>query len=158
MKNNLKIGDILPSFSLPNQHNEQTSIESLRRDNNLVLYFYPKDDTPVCTKEACGFRNNYEQFLGYNCSVVGISADSPESHRAFIKRHNLPFTLLSDIDNKVRNQLGVPRDFLGLLSGRYTYVIDKDGVVKSIINHFLNASKHITQSLKALEDEQRTNH
>ncbi|MCF6361719.1 MAG: peroxiredoxin [Cyclobacteriaceae bacterium] len=158
MKNSLKIGEVLPSFALPNQDNITTSIDSLRAGNNLVLYFYPKDDTFVCTKEACNFRNNYDQFLSYNCSVVGISADLPKSHQAFIKRHNLPFTLLSDIDNKVRNLLGVPRDFLGLLPGRYTYVIDKDGVVKAIINDHLNASTHITQSLKALEDEQRTNH
>ena len=89
MKNSLKIGDQLPSFTLPNQNNEQTSIESLRAGNNLVVYFYPKDDTLVCTKEACGFRNNYPQFLSYNCSVVGISADSPESHRAFIKKHRI---------------------------------------------------------------------
>jgi len=158
MKNSLKIGDILPSFTLPNQDNKQTSIERLRAGNNLVLYFYPKDDTLVCTKEACGFRNNYEQFLNYNCSVVGISADSPESHLAFTKKHNLPFTLLSDVDNKVRNLLGVPQNFLGLLSGRYTYVIDKDGVVISIINSTLNASTHIKHSLKSLEYEQRTNH
>jgi len=158
MKNSLKIGDTLPSFTLPNQNEKLTSINKLRDGNNLVLYFYPKDDTLVCTKEACGFRNNYEQFLSYNCSVVGISADSPESHLAFIKKHNLPFTLLSDVGNKIRNLLGVPRDFLGLLSGRYTYVIDKDGVVVSIINNLLNASKHISQSLKALEDEQRINH
>ncbi len=153
MKNSLKIGDDLPSFTLPNQQNELTSIDSLRGNNNLVLYFYPKDDTVVCTKEACSFRNNYEQFINHNCTVVGISADSPESHQTFIEKYKLPFTLLSDTDNKVRNLLGVPRDFLGLLSGRYTYVIDKDGVVKAIINDSLNASKHITQSLKALEDE-----
>ncbi len=156
--NSLKIGDNLPSFSLTNQEGTLTSIDTLRNGKNLVLYFYPKDDTLVCTKEACGFRNNYAQFLDHNCSVVGISADSPESHLAFIKKHNLPFTLLSDVDSKVRNLLGVPRDFLGLLSGRYTYFITKDGVVKAIINDKLNASKHITQSLKALNDEQKTNH
>jgi len=96
--------------------------------------------------------------MSQNCEVVGISADSPESHSNFIKKHNLPFTLLSDVNNKVRNLLGVPRDFLGLLSGRYTYVIDKDGVVVSIINNPLNASTHIKQSLKTLEYEQRISH
>ncbi|MCF6352545.1 MAG: peroxiredoxin [Cyclobacteriaceae bacterium] len=158
MDNCIKIGDFLPSFSLPNQEGTLTSIDALRNGKKLVLYFYPKDDTLVCTKEACGFRNNYAQFIEYNCEVVGISADSPESHFNFAKKHSLPFTLLSDADNKVRSLLGVPRDFLGLLSGRYTYVIGKDGVVASIINSTLNASKHFEESLTALEHEQRTNH
>ncbi len=154
----LNSGCRLPSFSLPNQNGKIVDINELRNGKNLVLYFYPKDDTPVCTKEACGFRNNYSQFIAYNCEVVGISADSPKSHANFAKKHSLPFTLLSDVDNKVRNLLGVPRDFLGLVSGRYTYVINKDGVVVDIINSTLNASTHIKHSLKALEDEQSTNY
>ncbi len=157
MSKHIKIGDTLPSFSLPNQDNQLVDIIELKKGKNLVLYFYPKDDTTVCTKEACSFRNNYDQFLRYDCTVVGISKDSPQSHVAFAQKHNLPFPLLSDVDNKVRNLLGVPRDLLGLLSGRYTYVIDKKDVVVAIINDHLNASKHISQSLKALEDEQRIN-
>ncbi len=153
----IKIREQLPSFSLPNQDDVIVNINDIKRDRNLVLYFYPKDETTVCTREACGFRDDYTQFEKYNCVIVGISVDSAESHKKIINNHNLPFTLLSDVDNKVRNLLGVPRDFLGLLSGRYTYVINKDGVVVDIINDSLNASKHITQSLKALENEQRTN-
>ncbi len=122
----------------------------------MVLYFYPKDETPICTKEACTFRNEFDTFKQFNCTVVGISADSPQSHKAFIKNHQLPFILLSDKDNKVRKKLGVPRDFLGLLTGRYTYVINREGLVVEVISGALIADVHIQKSLKKLAHEQRT--
>ncbi len=156
MSNHVKIGKRLPSFSLPNQEGIVVNIDDIKKGVNLVLYFYPKDDTVVCTKEACAFRDNYSTFESYSCVVVGISSDAVSSHNKFAKKYNLPFPLLSDTDNKVRNLLGVPRDFLGLLSGRYTYVIDRKGIIVAIINDHLNATKHIEQSLKALAHEQRT--
>lgn len=155
--NHVKIGDHLPSFSLPNQDGILVSIDDIKRDRNLVLYFYPKDNTLVCTKEACGFRDSYSKFESLNCEIVGISSDPPESHHSFATNHYLPFTLLSDINNKVRKLLGVPKDFFGLLSGRYTYVIDKNGIIIHIFNNHLSASRHITESLKALEHEQASN-
>ena len=154
----IKIGEQLPSFSLLNQNGALTSIDEIRKDKHLVLYFYPKDETLVCTREACAFRDDYTKFEEYNCSIVGISADSPASHKSFVKNHSLPFTLLSDEKNKVRNLLGVPRDVLGLISGRYTYVINKKGIIVHIFNDHFSASKHINESLKALAHEQAINH
>lgn len=156
MSNHVKIGERLPSFSLPNQDGVIVNIDDIKRGKNLVLYFYPKNDTIVCIKEACTFRDNYSKFKDYNCEIVGISSDSAHSHQNFVIKHYLPFILLSDVENKVRKLLGVPRDFLGLLSGRYTYVIDSKGIIIAIINDHLNAIKHIEHSLKALAHEQRT--
>lgn len=153
----IKIGEHLPSFSLPNQDGITVSIDDIKRDRNLVLYFYPKDNTLVCTKEACGFRDNYSKFEALNCEIVGISEDSPKSHHNFATQHYLPFTLLSDTENLVRKLLGIPRDFLGLVSGRYTYIVNKKGVIVSIINDHLFASVHIKRALKALKDEQTAN-
>jgi len=154
----IKIGAHLPSFSLPNQDGVIVSIDDIKRDRNLVIYFYPKDETIVCTREACAFRDDYSKFEAYNCVIVGISVDSPASHKSFIKNHNLPFTLLSDEENEVRNLIGVPRDLLGLISGRYTYVINENGIIVHIINDHFSASKHINESLKALAHEQAINH
>lgn len=153
----IKIGDHLPSFSLPNQDGIIVSIDDIRRDRKLVLYFYPKDNTMVCTREACGFRDSYSKFEMMDCEIVGISSDSPKSHHQFATKHYLPFTLLSDSENKVRKLLGVPKDLLGLLSGRYTYVINENGIIIHIFNNHLSAAKHITESLKALEHDQGNN-
>lgn len=154
----IKVGDTLPSFSLPNQEGQLVAIDSLRAGKNLVLFFYPKDETLICTKEACGFRNDFDEFKKYNCVVVGISADSPQSHKSFKEHHNLPYTLLSDDQNKVRKLLGLGNDFLGLLPGRYTLVINKEGIIKLIFNAHFTATNHISKSLETLQqNEQRSN-
>ncbi|MCB0504432.1 MAG: peroxiredoxin [Cyclobacteriaceae bacterium] len=153
----IKIGDKLPSFQLPDQNGEVCSIDEIRNGKNLVLYFYPKDETLVCTRQACAFRDNYEVFKENECEVVGISSDSPESHQRFATNHNLSFTLLSDTDNKVRKLLGVPRDMFGLLSGRYTYVINKNGLIVHIFNDHFSAARHIDEALKALQNERKSN-
>src|SRR3972149_5231044 len=98
---------------------------------NVVLYFYPKDESPGCTKEACSFRNNYQELTSLGAEVLGVSRQSIESHKSFATHHGLPFVLLSDADNKVRELYGVPST-MGVLPGRVTYVIDKQGVVRSI--------------------------
>lgn len=154
----IKIGDSLPSFYLPNQDGTIVNIDDIRRNKNLVLYFYPKDNTLVCTREACGFRDNYSRFESLNCEIVGISSDSPKSHYDFAVNHHLPFVLLSDEENSVRNLLGVPRDMLGMISGRYTYVVNKDGIVINIFNNQFSASHHIFESLKALRNAQTTHY
>lgn len=153
----IKIGEHLPSFSLANQDGVTVNIDDIKRARNLVIYFYPKDETLVCTKEACGFRDDYSNFETLDCEIVGISSDSPKSHHGFASNHFLPFVLLSDVNNKVRKLLGVPRDMLGLLSGRYTYVINKNGIIIHIYNNHLSASKHIDEALKALKHEQANN-
>jgi peroxiredoxin Q/BCP len=116
-----------------------------------VIYFYPKDDTPGCTKEACSFRDSYEEFTDRNVKVIGISADDVESHSNFAKKYNLPFTLLADVDNEVRNLFGVKGNVFGLIPGRVTYVVDKTGVIIYVFQSQLKAERHITEALQALD-------
>lgn len=150
-KQQLIKGDQLPSFRLKDQNNQLFSIDSIIGKKNIVIYFYPKDETKVCTAEACSFRDNYEQFQNLGCEVIGISSDNVESHKKFSENHNLPFILLSDEQNEVRKLFGVPNDLLGLIPGRYTYVIDKRGEIIHIFNSAFNADKHIEEALKALK-------
>lgn len=143
----------IPTFTLQDQNGQPFSIDSVLGKKNLVIYFYPKDDTPGCTKEACSFRDQYEDFANADAIVIGISSDDVESHKDFAEKYNLSFTLLSDVGGKLRKQFGVPTSFLGLLPGRVTYIVDKRGVVIHIFNSQMNATKHIDEALKALGKE-----
>lgn len=147
----VKVGDTAPDFTLTSQSGASVSLNDFRGKKSVVLYFYPKDDTPGCTKESCAFRDQYEVFNTAGAEVIGISGDSPESHQKFAAKYNLPFTLLSDTGNQVRKLYGVPADFLGLLPGRVTYVIDEQGIVQHIFNSQFNFNKHIEESLKTLQ-------
>lgn len=147
----IEVGSIIPTFSLPDQHGEIFDISEVLGTKNLVIYFYPKDDSPGCTKQACSFRDQYEDFMDADAMVIGISSDNIESHKAFAEKHGLNFTLLSDENGAVRDLFGVPKSFLGLLEGRTTYVIDKNGEVVYIFNSQLQAEKHISEALKALQ-------
>ena len=123
---------------------------------NIVLYFYPKDESPGCTKEACSFRDSYEELTRLGAEVLGVSGQSVESHKSFATHYGLPFILLSDEDNTVRKLYGVPST-LGIIPGRVTYIIDKQGVVRSIFSSQTQATKHVqeaTDALKQLEQEQ----
>lgn len=144
-----KVGDTVPSFSLKNQNGEIISIDS-SIGKTMVIYFYPKDDTPGCTKEACKFRDEYERFTDLGTMVIGISADSVESHKKFEEKYNLPFTLLADTENNVRNLFGVPKN-LFLIPGRVTYIVNDKGIVKYIFNSQLSAEKHIDNALEELK-------
>jgi peroxiredoxin Q/BCP len=148
----IKIGSTIPVFSLPDQHGEMFDISTVLGKKNLVIYFYPKDDSPGCTKQACSFRDQYEDFVDLDAMVIGISSDDMESHKAFAEKHQLNFTLLSDEDGAVRDLFGVPKSFLGLIEGRTTYVVNKDGKVVYIFNSQLQAEKHITEALQALKE------
>ena len=145
----ISIGDKLPKFSLPNQNGESISIGQYF-GKPFVLYFYPKDDTPGCTAEACSFRDAYAELRDLDSEVVGVSADSPGSHLAFAKRYDLPFALLSDEENEVRKLIGVPGGMFGLLPGRVTYIIDKKGVVKHVFDSQLLAKQHVREALEYL--------
>src|SRR5262249_48961080 len=116
----------------------------------VVVYFYPRDNTPGCTTEACAFRDSYEVFKDAGAEVIGISSDSTESHSQFAKRHRLPFILLSDADGAGRKRYGVPAT-LGLLPGRVTYIIDKEGTVRHIFSAQFTPAKHIAEALKPLD-------
>jgi peroxiredoxin Q/BCP len=145
----VKVGDRAPDFTLLSQTGAAVSLSSFLGKQAVVLYFYPKDDTPGCTAESCAFRDSYEVFKEIGAEVIGISGDSPESHQQFATRYNLPFILLSDVGNKVRQQYGVPAT-LWILPGRVTYVIDKAGIVRHIFDSQLNFSAHVDEALKTL--------
>jgi peroxiredoxin Q/BCP len=148
----IKEGDKMPLFQLKDQNGVLINAADIVGKQPLVVYFYPKDDTPGCTKEACSFRDSYAEFEDAGARVIGISADDVQSHKAFAEKYRLNFTLLSDVDNEVRKQFGVPGDIFGLIPGRVTYVIDKQGIVRQVFNSQMNAEKHITESLKAIKN------
>jgi thioredoxin-dependent peroxiredoxin len=117
---------------------------------NVVLYFYPKDETTGCTKEACAFRDSYEAFTELGAEVLGVSGQSVESHKSFATHHGLPFLLLADVGDKVRKLYGVPAN-MGFIPGRVTYIIDKKGFVCHIFNSQTQPEKHIQEATQALE-------
>ena len=146
----LGVGDKAPEFTLTDQGGKTVSLKDFRGRKNVVVYFYPKDDTPGCTKEACTFRDQYTAFTDVGAEVFGISGDSAASHKAFAEKYRLPFPLLSDGDGTVRKAFGVPRT-LGLLPGRVTYVIDKQGVIRHAFNSQLNPTKHVDEAIAVLK-------
>lgn len=148
-KNTLKVGDTVPDFSLKDQNETPFQLKE-HLGKPLVIYFYPKDDTPGCTKEACKFRDEFQDFTDLNAEVIGISSDSVASHKAFAEKYHLPFTLLADTDKKVRKLFGVPK-FTGIIPGRVTYIIDKDGKVAYIFNSMREAEKHIDEAKRILK-------
>jgi peroxiredoxin Q/BCP len=139
-----------PDFTLNDQHGQPVSLSSFRGQKNVVVYFYPKDDTPGCTKESCAFRDHVTAFSDVGAVVIGISSDSESSHKAFAEKYNLPFTLLSDRGGKVRASFGVPAT-LGMLPGRVTYVIDKQGTIRHAFNSQMNPTKHVDEALEVLK-------
>ena len=149
-KNELKIGDVLPNFTAIDTNGNTFNSETIIGKQPAVIYFYPKDDTPGCTAQACSFRDQYEDFKNLGAEVIGISSDTIESHQKFAKRYKLPFLLLSDSDKKIRKLFGVPSDLFGLLPGRVTYVIDKNGIIKLVFNA-MSSKIHITKALAILK-------
>lgn len=147
----IDIGDNAPDFTLQDQTGASRSLNEFLGKSAIVLYFYPKDDTPGCTAEACSFRDSYEAFTDIGAVVIGVSSDSEESHEKFAAHYKLPFTLLSDSRNAVRKLYGVPSTF-GLLPGRVTYIIDSKGVVRHIFDSQFAATKHVTESLEILRN------
>jgi peroxiredoxin Q/BCP len=144
------VGSEAPDFSLPSNKGETVTLSSFRGKKHVVLFFYPKDETPGCTKEACSFRDNYEDFTDAGAEVIGISSDSEESHNRFAAKFNLQFHLVSDRGGKVRAQYGV-KNALGIMPGRETFVIDKQGVIRHIFRSQFNPLKHIDETLAVLK-------
>lgn len=146
----VQVGDHAPDFTLPNQSGEMVRLGDYLGKSNIVLYFYPKDETSGCTAEACAFRDSYEVFKDAGAEVIGVSSDSAASHHSFATRHRLPFILLSDARGAVRKRYGVPTTF-GLLPGRVTYIIDKQGIIRHIFSAQFTPERHITEALKTLQ-------
>lgn len=146
----IKVGDTAPDFNLPAQNGSTVSLSQFRGKNAVVLYFYPKDDTPGCTAESCAFRDQYEVFKSAGAEVIGVSGDSSESHQQFTAKYNLPFTLLSDQGDRIRKLYGATAAF-GLFPGRVTYVIDQQGVVQYVFDSMFNFKGHVEEALKKLQ-------
>ena len=151
MARQLEAGDAAPNFSLPAHGGEEWELERALERGPVVLFFYPRDDSPVCTKEVCAFRDSHEDFVGRGAEVVGISRDPVDAHRRFAGRHELPFTLLSDRGGRVRELFGVKKT-LGLLDGRVTFVIDRAGKIRRTFASALNAQKHVDEALKTVRE------
>jgi peroxiredoxin Q/BCP len=149
------VGDRAPDFTARDQSGDEVRLGALLTQGPVVLYFYPKDDTPGCTAEACAFRDDFEDFVEAGAAVVGVSSDSVERHQAFAARHQLPFRLLSDENGQLRRLYGVPKT-LGLLPGRVTYVIGKDGVVRLVFSSQLRAYDHVAEALAAIREMARS--
>jgi peroxiredoxin Q/BCP len=144
----IDVGDKAPDFTLYSAAGERVTLSELtnRTKRSVVVFFYPKDDTPGCTAEACGFRDLYEEFARAGSEVVGISSDSIASHQNFVGKHKLPMQLLSDPDGRVRRLYDV-RPTLGILPGRATFVVDHDRIVRHRFSSQLRAVRHVQQAL-----------
>jgi thioredoxin-dependent peroxiredoxin len=146
----LHVGDKIPVFSSKDSNGNDFVSATIVGVKPVVLYFYPKDNTPGCTTQACGFRDQYEDFKDLGAEVIGISSDGVASHQNFISKYKLPFILLSDSDKKIRNLFGVKPDLFGLIPGRVTYVADKHGIIQLVFDS-MNAEKHISNALEFIK-------
>ncbi len=144
----LASGDPAPLIALLDQDGVERRSDQLG-GRSLVLFFYPKDDTPGCTMEACAFRDSHADLQSLGAEVWGVSGDDAGSHQRFIARHQLPYPLLVDSGNQLRQSFGVP-SVLGLLPGRVTYVIDGQGVIQHVFNNLLDGAAHRREALEAL--------
>jgi peroxiredoxin Q/BCP len=145
----VQVGSKVPEFTLLDQNGKEFDIKDVLGKENLVIYFYPKDDSPGCTKEACSFRDQYEVFSQANAKVIGISGQSVESHKKFAEKYHLPFTLLSDKDNTVRKLFGVST---GFIPGRVSFVVDKTGTVVYTFDSQMQATRHVEEAMRVLKN------
>jgi thioredoxin-dependent peroxiredoxin len=150
MARGIQAGDKAPDFTLPSQTGAPVRLSDRLGARVVVLYFYPKDETSGCTREACAFRDSYEVFTDAGADVIGVSSDSVDKHAGFADHHKLPFTLLSDKGGKVRKSYGVPATF-GLIPGRVTYVIDQAGIVRNVFNSMTNINGHVNEALESVK-------
>lgn len=144
----LKVGESVPDFTLQDQNGKEFRLSEHLGKTCLVIYFYPKDDTPGCTKQACYFRDQYEAFTSAGATVIGISGQDVASHKAFAKKYNLPFTLLADVEGKVRKQFGAGS---GIIPGRVTFVVGKDGKVAYVFSSQTDVQRHVEEALRVVQ-------
>lgn len=147
-------GDKVPMFTLKNQDGRDFELSKYIGKQNIVIFFYPMDESPVCTKEVCAFRDAYEKYQNANALIVGINKGTVASHKAFHQKEHLPFDLLSDPDNKVLELFGVKEEDLGniVMSGRETFAIGKEGVIVYKFRDFMNGGDHASKVLSYLGD------
>jgi peroxiredoxin Q/BCP len=142
-------GERAPDFRLPALRGGEVSLSDFLGKKNVVLFFYPKDETLGCTVEACSFRDSYQEFLAAGAEVMGISSDSIESHAAFADHHHLPMQLLADVGGQVRAQYDIKQS-LGLFHGRETFVIDRQGIIRHVFRSQVRVKQHVEESLAVL--------
>ncbi|WP_303672832.1 peroxiredoxin [Vampirovibrio chlorellavorus] len=150
----LQVGQTAPDFELPDAEGQAVRLYDLLAKGWVVLFFYPKDNTPGCTAQACSFRNSYQEFRALGAQIFGISADSKESHQGFSQQQNLPYPLLSDSDGAVAKAFGVKKT-LGLLPGRATFVIAPDRTVRLAYASQLNPESHQQKALEVLQNQKQ---
>jgi thioredoxin-dependent peroxiredoxin len=144
-----KVGDRAPDFSATTYDGNKICLADFLGKRAVVLFFYPRDGTPICTQEACSFRDSYDQFIDAGAEVIGVSGDTEESHRTFARQHKLSFPLISDADGSLRKAFAVPKT-MGLLPGRVTYVIDQAGIIRQIFSAQFASDEHVRQALSAV--------
>jgi len=147
----LEAGDPAPEFTAPAHNGQQIRLADYMGKSAVVLYFYPMDGMPVCTRQACGFRDAFEEFTKLGATVIGVSADSLERHRAFAGSQALPFLLLSDQDGSLRKAFQVPKT-LAILPSRVTFVIDKRGVIRHVFSALFSGQEHVTEALRIVRE------
>ncbi len=148
------VGDKAPNFTLQSGNGETVSLSDFLGKKHVVLFFYPMDESPVCSRQAEAFRDSYEAFKQMDAEIIGVSSQSEESHKQFAKHHNLPYILLSDPNNSVRKLYGVSST-LGVVPGRATYVIGKDGIVLHVFSSQFQPAKHAMEALEVLKKQSR---
>ena len=148
---NIDIGDVFPDFILSDENGDEFDLDRDFTNSYLVLYFYPKDETPGCTKQACYFKDFYEDFKKFDCEIIGLSSDNNNSHAKFKNNYSLPFKLLSDKNSRLRKELKLPKDFFGLSPGRITFLINKNKKILFIHRSSLNMKSHINSVLRYLK-------
>ncbi len=154
MGNRIGVGDVAPDFTLQSQRGDEVNLKRVLDRSEVVLYFYPKDNTPGCTTEAKAFRDSHEVFKEMGAEVLGVSSDSVDSHRDFAAKCDLPFIILSDDGGKVRKLYGVPTN-MGVIPGRVTYIIDGHGVVRHIFSSQMNPVRHVEEAVRVLKEIQK---
>ena len=146
----LKVGDKIPNFTLIDDKGKEFTSSDYYNKQPLVIFFYPKDNAPVCTAEVCSFRDSFEEFEKLNTKIVGISIDNVMSHKSFSKEHKLPYTLLSDHSSRIQKLFGISKGFLNLKPKRITFITDKKGRIIYIFKNHSEAQRHTSEALKAL--------
>jgi peroxiredoxin Q/BCP len=146
----MKLGDRAPSFSLSDQHGSAVTLDGLLGKGPVVFFFYPKDETPVCTAEACAFRDATGDFVAAGAAIVGVSSDDVASHKRFAGKHGLTYPLLADVGGKLREAWGIKKALFGLTDSRVTVVVDKDGVVRHQYEAMLQSNGHVEAALKTV--------
>lgn len=152
----LQTGSKIPAFELEDQHSKLRSSEEFLGSGKLVIFFYPMDFTPGCTKEVCSFRDQYDVFKTFRATLIGISSDSVRRHKGFATRHNVPYTLLSDPGGRVRKLFGLKGKMFGIIPDRTTFIIDENGLIVKVFDALFRYEDHVQEALLFLSESKDT--